>query len=258
MLISQSFCNLIYFIFLNKPENFPTSRICKECLIVIPCIWLACLCDWVSMLDRVAIITLNKIVIVISKVFQWDREKRKTDAQKKNTWLIHRICYKDFLLVIGVGNPYRTRKGEKRSLCFYLKKRGVIYVEKKKSVLDWFDLTLLPTVHQLAEIVLWNGNWAIKKKKTANKKGKCNTHRWAKCIKGDMDNILHLPLSGGHVQLLRSQAQIFCFKSSIPPLNWHLNIPDTPGNTWFDSDRLHRVSNWVDSDHECQSSPYFR
>lgn len=164
--------------------------------------------------------------------------------------------------MIGVGNPYRTRKGEKRSLCFYFyffyKKEG-LSMWRKKSVLDWFDLTLLPTVHQLAEIVLWNGNWAIKKKKTANKKGKCNTHRWAKCIKGDMDNIYTCHSVGVTFSFWGHRLKYFCFKSlSIPPLNWHLNIPDTPGNTWFDSDRPHRVSNWVDSDHECQSSPYFR
>lgn len=45
------------------------------------------------MLDRVAKITLNKIVIVISKVFQWDREKRKTDAQEKK----HMIDSQDLL-----------------------------------------------------------------------------------------------------------------------------------------------------------------
>lgn len=48
------------------------------------------------------------------------------------------------------------------------KDKGVL--NKGKVVLEWFGLTLLPTVHQLVEFVLWNGNRAIKKKRKQKKR----------------------------------------------------------------------------------------
>lgn len=85
------------------------------------------------MLDRVAIITLNKIVIVISKVFQWDREKRKTDAQKKTHDWFTGFATRIFFLWLELGIHIGHEKGRK-GVCVFIKKkkRGVIYVEKKK------------------------------------------------------------------------------------------------------------------------------
>jgi len=51
--------------------------------------------------------------------------------------------------------------------------KDVVLWKKERWFREWgFNLTLLPTVHQLMEFVLWNGNRAIKKKKQNNKRKK--------------------------------------------------------------------------------------
>lgn len=81
------------------------------------------------------------------------------------------ITDKDFT-EIRVGNPYRTQNRREGGL---KKKKRQGWSKGRKGGLEWFGLTLLPTVRQLVEIVLWNGNWAIKKKEKSKQKGKCNT-----------------------------------------------------------------------------------
>lgn len=109
-------------------------------------------------------------------------EESKTDTQNKqsiDSLDLLLIIYKDFT-EIGVGDPYRTQNRKEGDL---KKKKRQGWSIWRKGGLDWFGLTLLPTVHQLAEIVLWNGNWAHKKEENSKQKKENATHSWAECIK---------------------------------------------------------------------------